>query len=670
MSSKKFFNQYSWKALEPFQLCLIMLMVLLPLGLMAQIGSTVSNVAKGKTARQSSGGDPARGSASKSVDGNTSGVWTYDNNTITHTNEENNPWWELDLGGVYDVSEIKIWNRTDDCCWARLQNFYVMLSETPIEASSTTASQYAPGPISFSSATEKSKSLKGNAKGRYVRIFMIVTGAPRALSLAEVEVMGTPGVLTPKTETYVVEMLGRRGTLEFPATIQNKPATAKISMYGLTQSDVKTYNLTNIKWSENTLDADIRDATKPSQSTGIFSGLDASANFIRLYFPGSSKYKVVGALTNPFVKDGIYGGNTSTIIVGYSPEAMSLFPQKTVQKYALVIRDKHAEVKDGKYDHEWYVDPRVAETNTFRELMILRDDLLKELALYEFANASDTEGRTEEGVRKNKILAYDLTEIIKQIKVLFPKTDDYGIKTKLKGDIIALLITEGMKRYPSTVLGLKSTGHGTPIGIMNEFLEEDYLIERSLFWTTEVRKKPIDFIDLNTNCNAGSFYNFKSAAPYTNYILASDLTRYPTNSDDYQTFFNPTTSVQQTLVNILDNESKLQKTSCEGCKKFLMQASLSDAREFKKVADKLGPDAMKKVKDAVAKPENKNLIYLEDTNKQVDFETAVPRIFPSYTTFASDWKKVLLKKIDNRDYVNTGIAKIPEAKGLLFIRVY
>lgn len=469
---------------------------------------------------------------------------------------------------------------------------------------------------------------------------------------------------------YVIEMLGRRGTLEFPALIQSKPATAKISMYGLTQSDVKAYNLTNIKWSENTLDADIRDATKPSQSSGVFSGLDASVNFIRLYFPGSSKYKVVGALTTPFIKDGIYSGNTSTLIVGYSPEAMSLFPQKPVQKHALVIRDQHAGVKDGKYDYRWYVDPKVAETNTFRELMILRDDLLKELALYEFANVNETGGRNEEDAKKNKILAYDLTEITKQIKVLFPKTDDYGIKTKLKGDLIALLITEGMKRYPSTVLGLKSTGHGTPVGIMNEFLEEDYLIERSLLWTTEVRKKPIDFLDLNTNCNAGSFYNFKSAAPYTNYILASDLTRYPTNSDDYQTFFNTTTSVQQTLVNILDNESKLQKTSCEGCKKFLMQASLFDAREFKKVADKLGPDAMKKVKDAVAKPENKNLIYLEETNKQVDFETAVPRIFPSYTTFASDWKKVLLKKIDNRDYVNTGIAKIPEAKGLLFIRVY
>jgi F5/8 type C domain len=145
-----------------------------------------TNVAKGKTAKQSSPG-VYDGPAARAVDGNTSGDWSA--NSVTHTDDESNPWWEVDLGKVYNISEIKIWNRTD-CCWGRLQNFYVMLSDNPIMANSTTANQFTSGPLSFSSATETNKSLKSNATGRYVRIFIVATGAAEHLSLAEVQVMG------------------------------------------------------------------------------------------------------------------------------------------------------------------------------------------------------------------------------------------------------------------------------------------------------------------------------------------------------------------------------------------------------------------------------------------------------------------------------------------------
>lgn len=121
----------------------VVLIALLPAALVAQS----SNAAKGKTTKQSSVG--YGGAAARAVDGNTSGAWG--GNSVTHTNPENNPWWEVDLGGVCDISEIKIWNRTD-CCWERLQNFYVMVSEAPISANSTSANQYAQGPLSFGSA--------------------------------------------------------------------------------------------------------------------------------------------------------------------------------------------------------------------------------------------------------------------------------------------------------------------------------------------------------------------------------------------------------------------------------------------------------------------------------------------------------------------------------------
>ncbi len=141
-----------------------------------------TNIALNKTAKQSS-----QTSASRAVDGNTDGMW--DKNSVTHTNDnEKNSWWEVDLGGMYAISEIKIWNRTD-CCWERLQNFYIMVSERPIQENNKVSFQFAQGPLSFTSETEKFKTWKNNVEGRYVRIFIEGTGI---LSLAEVEVFGQP----------------------------------------------------------------------------------------------------------------------------------------------------------------------------------------------------------------------------------------------------------------------------------------------------------------------------------------------------------------------------------------------------------------------------------------------------------------------------------------------
>ncbi|RME05412.1 MAG: hypothetical protein D6816_08940 [Bacteroidetes bacterium] len=158
------------------------------------------NIAKGKSARQSTTayGDAISG-AGNAVDGNTNAFWRHDaGNSITHTNYEDNPWWEVDLGKVYDISAIKIYNRAD-CCWQRLQNFYVMVSEKPIAASSTSEMQYVKGPLGFTGPDEKVKELNGNARGQYVRIF--IQGSNQILSLAEVEVFGSPA--GPSTESLL-----------------------------------------------------------------------------------------------------------------------------------------------------------------------------------------------------------------------------------------------------------------------------------------------------------------------------------------------------------------------------------------------------------------------------------------------------------------------------------
>ena len=96
----------------------------------------LQNVAKGKNARQSSTAFGAV--AGRAVDGITVGRWG--SRSVTHTNlNQPDPWWEVDLGANYDISEIKIFKRTD-CCTAVLKNFRILYSDQPINASSRNSS--------------------------------------------------------------------------------------------------------------------------------------------------------------------------------------------------------------------------------------------------------------------------------------------------------------------------------------------------------------------------------------------------------------------------------------------------------------------------------------------------------------------------------------------------
>jgi len=77
------------------------------------------------------------GDASKGNDGNTNGDWSA--GSVLHSGLAGaNEWWEIDLGALYTLSKIKIYNRTD-CCWDRLSNMYVMASDTPFNTSGNNA---------------------------------------------------------------------------------------------------------------------------------------------------------------------------------------------------------------------------------------------------------------------------------------------------------------------------------------------------------------------------------------------------------------------------------------------------------------------------------------------------------------------------------------------------
>jgi hypothetical protein len=60
--------------------------------------------------------------AGRASDGKTDG--NYEEGSVSHTNEEANPWWLLDLGSQQDIGKLVIHNRAD-CCGDRLKDAIV-----------------------------------------------------------------------------------------------------------------------------------------------------------------------------------------------------------------------------------------------------------------------------------------------------------------------------------------------------------------------------------------------------------------------------------------------------------------------------------------------------------------------------------------------------------------
>jgi hypothetical protein len=147
------------------------------------------NLALGKTATQSS--TLANAGAANAVDGNTDG--SFYNGSVTHTNPEPNAWWQVDLGSSGVISSIVIWNRTD-CCSDRLNDYWIFISNTPFGANDTPATlQSRANTLAIHQTTTPSPSAMISVpayQGQYVRIQLSGTNP---LSLAEVQVMGTPG---------------------------------------------------------------------------------------------------------------------------------------------------------------------------------------------------------------------------------------------------------------------------------------------------------------------------------------------------------------------------------------------------------------------------------------------------------------------------------------------
>ncbi len=146
-----------------------------------------TNLALGKTATQSSSFPGSLRWPGVAVDGNTDGNF-YDG-SVTATNLDPNPWWQLDLGASSLINSIVVWNRTD-CCGSRLNDYWVFVSDTPFLPTDTPATlQFRPGTFSSHQTTAPNPAtiITAATQGRYVRVQL--TGA-NYLSLAEVQVFG------------------------------------------------------------------------------------------------------------------------------------------------------------------------------------------------------------------------------------------------------------------------------------------------------------------------------------------------------------------------------------------------------------------------------------------------------------------------------------------------
>ncbi|MBZ5670938.1 MAG: discoidin domain-containing protein [Acidobacteriia bacterium] len=136
-----------------------------------------TNLALGKPTQQSStysGDFPA----SNGVDGR------KDDGSMFHTNNERNPWWQVDLQGNYALSYIMLYNRTG-CCAERERTVQLLLSQN----GSNWQRIYSHNGTDF-------RELRVEAGGRQARYVRVQLAEQNYFHLQEVEVYGVPAAGT------------------------------------------------------------------------------------------------------------------------------------------------------------------------------------------------------------------------------------------------------------------------------------------------------------------------------------------------------------------------------------------------------------------------------------------------------------------------------------------
>ena len=111
---------------------------------------------------------------------------------LSHTDNDINAWWELDLGRVVSIDSVVIHNRTD-CCTERLSDFHLLVSDQPFADKSLentidqagVLNKFNPG------AAATVTDIPVGRTGRYIRVQLDSDNTPVPLHMAEVQVFGT-----------------------------------------------------------------------------------------------------------------------------------------------------------------------------------------------------------------------------------------------------------------------------------------------------------------------------------------------------------------------------------------------------------------------------------------------------------------------------------------------
>ena len=208
-------------------------------------GVTNTNLALNQSASQSS--LYGQGVASIGVDGDTDGTrGPWGNASIIHTQREDQPWWQVDLGTEREIREIRIHNRTD-CCQERLRDFYVLISDSPFPTGSSLQdllNNSQVNPIFFTGIAGDLEEISLNTQGRFVRIQSSLPA--EILHLAEVEVWGCPG--SGNSSRFLQADADFDESIPRTLHIFPNPASREVnvSISGISPEDMLDYQLYNM----------------------------------------------------------------------------------------------------------------------------------------------------------------------------------------------------------------------------------------------------------------------------------------------------------------------------------------------------------------------------------------------------------------------------------------
>lgn len=158
--------------------------------------NSTGDTALGRQADQSGYYDIVNHPATLAIDSDTNG--DFGHGSVAHTNNDYQPWWQVDLGAQVPISSIVLWNRTD-CCGYRVSNFYVLASSAPLPrdlmsgvnqvcGTSVSFGTSCPGAQFQNPSPNPYSTFNMNVTARYVRLQL--GGCCEPINFAEMQVNG------------------------------------------------------------------------------------------------------------------------------------------------------------------------------------------------------------------------------------------------------------------------------------------------------------------------------------------------------------------------------------------------------------------------------------------------------------------------------------------------